>query len=114
MFGTLVSDLQSNVSVSGDRITGKLKYYDDENSDIVKTWGKGNFIALKFVADDDWSGYTSVKVGLNPSAGSGLVDILSDPDKNGVFKVTNKTQRFVVVADGNTRTFDLSGLTLER
>lgn len=61
---------------------------------------------------------TSVKVGLDPSQSSGLVEIINDPDKNGVFKITNKdTQVFkVVTTDGtqtNTQTFDLSGLTLE-
>lgn len=47
-----------------------------------------------------------------------MVDILSDPDKNGVFKITNKdTQVFKVVATNGTNesvmTYDLSGLTLE-
>ena len=59
----------------------------------------------------------SVRVGLEPSQGSGLVEIINDPDKDGVFKVTNKdTQKFKVVqetASGETRVqrFDLSGLT---
>ena len=72
---------------------------------------------LKFSADS-WAGYTSVKVGLDPSQGSGLVEILTDPDKNGVFKITNKdTQVFKVVAKNATNecvmTYDLSELTLE-
>lgn len=114
MFGTLVSDMQSNVAIANNAITGTLKYLDEGS--LVTTWGAGNFLALKFNADD-WSAYTSVKVGLEPSMGSGLVEILTDPDKNGAFKVTNKQQKFKVVAtDGtktSTQTYDLSGLTLE-
>lgn len=61
----------------------------------------------------------SVKVGLEPSEGSGLVEIINDPDQDGVFKVTNKnTQKFKVVQtaeNGETlvQRFDLSGLTCE-
>lgn len=79
----------------------------------MKTWGAGHFLVLKFTTED-WSDFTSVKVGLDPSEGSGLVEIINDPDKSGVFKVTNDVvQRFKVVADGSTRTYDLSGLVLE-
>lgn len=115
MFGTLVSDMQSGVSIANNAVTGTLKYLDE--GDLVTTWGAGNFLALKFNADD-WSAYTSVKVGLEPSMSSGLVEIINDPDKNGAFKITNKnTQKFKVVAtDGtktSTQTYDLSGLKLE-
>ena len=114
LFNTPVSDIQTDVSVNGNAITGTLHYLDD--GEIAGYWGNGNFLALKFSGFD--ANATSVKVGLNPSEGSGLVEILTDPDKNGVFKVTNKeTQEFVVVTtDGvNTMTqrFDLSGLTVE-
>ena len=74
-------------------------------------------MVLKFTASD-WSKYTSVKVGMDPSISSGLVEVLNDPDKNGVFKVTNKdTQVFKVVATDGTNTietvYDLSELTCE-
>lgn len=74
-------------------------------------------MVLKFTASD-WSEYTSVKVGMDPSISSGLVEVLNDPDKNGVFKVTNKdTQVFKVVATDGTNTietvYDLSELTCE-
>lgn len=83
---------------------------------------------MKFGAYD-WNDYTSVKVGLRPTYGgpggttpidddSGLVEILSDPDKNGVFKITDKaTQKFIVLATNGAETkrdtYDLSGLTVE-
>lgn len=114
LFGTLVSDMQNDVSVIGDKITGTLKYLDD--GALVDTWGEGNFLALKFEDLDPTA--TSVKVGLDPSQGSGLVEIINDPDKNGAFKITDKdTQVFkVVTTDGGrtvTQEFDLSELTVE-
>lgn len=103
------------MNVSGNAITGTLKYLD--SGDIADYWGDGNFVALKF-ADLDPNA-TSVKVGLDPSQGSGLVEILGDPDLNGVFKITDKTSQVfkvvTTVGDGRTKTdtYDLSGLTLE-
>lgn len=114
MFGTRVSALQTSIKVNGNKISGKLKYLDE--GDIASHWGNGYFIALQF-ADIDQTA-TSVKVGMSPSQSSGLVEIINDPDKNGVFKVLNNSQNFVVVSsDGThtyTQTFDLSGLTFEQ
>lgn len=118
MFDVNVSSMQSGVTVSGDKITGTLKYMKADNG-ITSVWGKGNFLCLDFSATD-WSAYKSVMVGLDNSQGSGLVDIIPDPDKNGLFKITDKnTQRLMIVttsADGkqkNTQYFDLTGLTCE-
>jgi hypothetical protein len=107
--------MQIGVTVSNGAITGTLKYLDD-GGEIAGHWGAGNFLCLKF-SDIDTDA-TSVKVGLEPSEGSGLVEIIDDPDKNGVFKITDKaTQKFVVVSSDGTHTdkqaFDLSGLTVE-
>lgn len=73
------------------------------------------------------TGATSVKVGLRPTYGgaggttpidddSGLVEILGDPQMNGVFMVNDKTtQKFVVVTTDGTNTnrkeYSLTGLT---
>lgn len=110
--------MQTELNVSEGAITGTLKYLNDPTNPIVAVWGAGNFMALQFTDIDPT--LTSVKVGLNPSQGSGLVEILTDPDKNGVFKVTNKTtQDFVMElrAGGGSQIrtviYDLSGLTLE-
>ena len=47
--------------------------------------------------------------------GSGLVEL--DSDMDGVFKITDTSQKFVIVkSDGNRQireTYDLSGLTLQ-
>ena len=116
LFGTRVSDLQTDVYVTDEAITGTLKYLDDDTAALVRDWGEGYFVALKFLNID--SRATSVRVGLDPSQSSGLVEIIDDPDKNGVFKITNKnTQKFVIVSsDGSnslTTVYDLSGLVLE-
>ena len=118
MFNVNVSSLQSGVSVANNAVTGTLKYMGADNG-ITSVWGKGNFLCLDFSAAD-WTAYKSVMVGLDNSQGSGLVDLLPDPDKNGIFKITNKdTQRLMVVAtsaDGkkkNVQYFDLSGLHCE-
>lgn len=116
MFDTPVSDIQDGVTVTGSQggngsITGTLKWL--ASGPIVDYWGAGNFIALQFESGD---ADAVVKVGLDPSQGSGLVPL--DADMNGVFKVTDKaTQVFVIEteADGMTlrQEFGLSGLTCE-
>ena len=118
MFDVNVSSLQTGVAVVGNSITGTLKYMGANNG-ITSVWGKGNFLCLDF-SSADWTAFKSVMVGLDNSAGSGLVDLLPDPDKNGIFKITNKdTQRLMIVstsADGKhkyTEYFDLSGLHCE-
>ena len=112
LFGRKVKTMQTGITVSGGLITGTLKYLS--SGAIVQDWGPGNFLCLKF-PDADISTMI-VKVGLNPSQGSGLVAL--DADKNGVFKVTDKNlQKFVVDQfDGvahHVQEFDLSGLTCE-
>ncbi len=118
MFEVNVSSMQTGVNVANGAITGTLKYMKADNG-ITSVWGKGNFLCLDFSATD-WSAYSSVMVGLDNSVSGKLVDVLTDPDKNGVFKITNKeTQRFMIVAtsaDGrqvHKQYFDLSGLLCE-
>lgn len=112
LYGTTVSDIQSGVSVSGNKITGTLKYLSV--GALPDYWGAGNFLALKFSDIDPEA--TSVKVGLEPSEGSGLVELLGDPDMNCAAKITDKnTQKFKVqITDNNGRitnqVFDLSRL----
>lgn len=115
LFGVDVSDMQTSLTIADGAITGTLKYLDSASGgDIVPVWGEGNFMALEFTNFD--TSATKVLVGLQPSVSSGLVDVLNDPDHNGVFKVTNKnTQRFVVQTRNgteiSTQYYDLSGLT---
>lgn len=116
MFDTPVSDLQTNVSFANGRATGTIKYYSTPGA-IVDYWGAGNFLAFKISNID--SNTTSCKVGLEPSMGTGLVEIINDPDKNGIAKLDDVTiQKFKVVQTDNAghknvQLYDLSGLTLE-
>ena len=111
-WGTAASALQSDITVANGAITGSLKYL--ASGQLVTDWGAGNFLGLA-ISDVD-SRAASVKVGLEPSQGSGLVEILGDPDMMGVFKITDKdTQKFVVLSADTAgqklkQVFDLSGL----
>ena len=99
------------MDVADGKISGTLSYLED--GDIAGYWGPGNFMVLKFTNID--ADATSVLVGMEPSMGSGLQELINDPDKNSVFKVTNKdTQRFKVIQKtgsyAKTQYFDLSEL----
>lgn len=87
-----------------------------DSGEIAEYWGAGNFVVLKFSDIDAHA--TSVKVGLIPSAGSGLVELINDPDKNGVFKVSDKyNQKIAVITSDGTNTvsqyYDLKDLITE-
>lgn len=89
-----------------------------DSGSLVDTWGEGNFIALKFTPDAEDTEAATYRVGLDPSAGSGLVEL--DADMDGVFKVTDKdAQRFVVETANadhsrvSEQYYDLSGLVCE-
>lgn len=110
-----MSDIQSNVTIDGANIYGTLKYQD--SGALADYWGDGNFLALDF-SDNTFTGITSLKVGLEPSVSSGLVEAIEDTDKNGVFKITDPlNQKFVIVQTMSTgtrkQTYDLSHLVLE-
>lgn len=106
--------MQEDIEFADGAVTGTLHYISE--GQLVTDWGAGNFLAFK-ISDIDEDA-TSCKVGLEPSEGSGLVEIIDDPDKNGVMKITDKdTQKFVIVSSDGVyklkQSFDLSGLTVE-
>ena len=113
LFGTLVSDMQTGVTVSGGAIAGTLKYLSE--GALPEYWGAGNFLALKFTNNDE--SITSIKVGLVPSE-SGMDPVELDEDMNGAFQINDKdNQKLVVISESEeytkTDVYDLSGLTLE-
>ena len=115
MFDHQIADLQENVVINGNKIYGKLKFVADGK--LPKAWNNNYFLALDFTTIP--ANATSVKVGLDPSKGSGLVEIIDDPDKNGAFSIDPAGgQRFVVkttTPDGvKTQVFDLSNLKFEK
>ena len=106
-----------NVNMSTKKITGTLKFIEGGLAPSGYLSGDGNFLALKLDVVDQ-SEWTHIYVGLDPTEGSGLVDIKGDPDMVVVAKITDNTsQVFKVVLDKNgteTETeFDLSTLTCE-
>lgn len=113
IFDYTVSDLQTNVAIAKNKITGTLNYID--SGSLATRWGAGNFLALDF-SSDDWNKYDAILVGMDPSVSSGLVDIKADPDRDGAFKITSTSQKFVVkTLKGDiveTTQYDLSGLVL--
>ena len=137
LWGTLVSEIQSDIAISNaGKITGTLEclaaghpeWCSDQDAavgshiqDTVRIWphkvdGEGHFLALH--VDDIPETATSVLVGLEPSAGSGLQELINDPDKSVVMHIADKnTQKFKLVVTTPTakltRTYDLDQLTLE-
>ena len=55
--------------------------------------------------------------GTQKPLGEGLSECVEDRDRNGVFKITNTSQKFVIKqtrgSEVKTQEFDLSGLVLE-
>ena len=98
------------------KITGVLNFIEGGLSPSGPLSGDGYFIALKFDNFATGLTYANVKVGLNPTQGTGLVTL--DSDKNAVFKIADKNvQKLKTVqtdAQGhkNIQYFDLSGLEL--
>ena len=117
IYGATVSSLQgSNVTVANGKVSGTIKYFDTPG-EIVNYWGPGHFFAFKISNEDTHT--TSTLVGLEPSEGTGLVEIHGDADMNGIAKLTNpQNQKFKVIQTDenghkNIQYYDLSGLTLE-
>ena len=104
------------MTVANGKVTGSLQFIEGGLAPSGPLAGDGYFLALKW--SDPQETVTSLKVGIIPSQGSGLVECINDTDRNGVFKVTDKTSQDIVLIqrDGkniNTQTLDLSSLTLE-
>lgn len=104
------------MTVANGKVTGSLQFIEGGLAPSGPLAGDGYFLALKWSNPQET--VTSLKVGIIPSQGSGLVESIDDSDRNGVFKVTDKTSQNIVLIqrDGkNTKiqTLDLSGLTLE-
>ena len=105
--------MQDDIEVADGAFTGTLKYLS--SGQLVTDWGAGNFLAVVF-SDID-SDATSVKVGLEPSVSSGLVEL--DADKDAVMKITDKSAQKLVAIQSNAsgmylkQEWDLSELTCE-
>lgn len=114
LLGKGVTDLQSGVIVGDSQIVGTLKYVDDYTGfSGDPNEQKGNFIALHCEAADTVDSL-SVEV-INGTVGH---PVTLDADGIAVLRIADKFRqkiRFAAYKDDKscTKTFDLSGLTLE-
>lgn len=112
ILGMTAADLQSNISVAGDVISGKLLYvenYTGFSSD--PTLQEGNFLALK-IESEPADAVTTVEL-LGGKDGPKTLD----SDHLAVFRVTNISAQTVKVTstkgkDSNTKVYKLTGLEL--
>lgn len=113
LFGKTVNELQENIRVSGDKITGTLKYVTD-------------YAGFSSVSEDQAGHYLALKISDTPEGSSTTVEVVGgtkgpvtlDEDMNIVLRIRDKkTQKVKVVTtmddDTNIKVFDLTGLTLE-
>lgn len=117
VLGETVSNLQENINISDDNeITGTLKYetgYTGYSSSVELQ--SGNFLVLT-LADNNWDEIVSCTVELDPTEGSGPVELKGDPDHNFVARIVSTSQKLIIKTRTYTAssevTYDLSGLTL--
>lgn len=93
--GKVASDLQSDITIEGDTISGSLKFIEGGLAETGYLAGDGYFLAVTWSkpAED----VTSLKVGLQPSLESGLIEGIDDPDRTLVVKVTPSMNQKVVL-----------------
>lgn len=109
LFGYTVDELQSDVAIGDDAITGTLKYIDDYSTAFGPGEDSGNYIAIHASVPDVEDVTITVTV-TNPS--------VLDADGICVLRIADKsTQTITVVASKEgyasvTKEYDLSGLTV--
>ena len=89
------SEMQNDITVSNNTITGELYFIEGGLAPSGYLAGDGYFMFLKASNIDESA--DSLLVGLDPSAGSGLQELINDPDKSVVMKVASNDQKFVTV-----------------
>jgi hypothetical protein len=110
LFGKTVSDLQSDIVIGSDEITGTLNYIDDYSSAFSGELSSGNFIAIHASVPDVEDVTITVKV-TNP--------VTLDDDGIAVLRIADKSSQTITVVaskEGYTsvqKVFGLSGLTCE-
>lgn len=114
IWGHTMSSLQTDLFAGNGKIVGTLSKVT--SGTLATDWGEGYFMGLQF-GGQAFNEAVAIYVGMEPSVSSGLVNVLKDPDRNGIFKVTNKVQNFKIVVDYGMHQeeylYDLSGLTLD-
>lgn len=111
LLGKSVTDLQSSISIRNSAITGTSLYVDDYTSGGFDMSKSHNFLALHIEAQEG----ATIQVELIGGDSEGH-PVTLDPDGLIVLQIRNKSQKVKVTATKNTdvetKTFDLTGLTL--
>ena len=111
LLGKSVTDLQSSISIRNSAITGTSLYVDDYTSAGFDMSISHNFLALHFEAQEG----ATIQVELIGGDSEGH-PVTLDADGLIVLQIRNKSQKVKVTATKNTdvetKTFDLTGLTL--
>lgn len=114
LFGKVVSDLQSNVSVGASGITGTLKYVSGYTGFSSKTSEQsGNYLAIHCTVPS--ANDATITVEVNGTAGERTLEA----DGLIVLRIADKTTQSIRVKAKKTglntvtKTFTLTGLTLE-
>ena len=111
MLGKSVSDLQSNIVVGTNAITGTLKYVADYSSaGYAGEEASGNYLVIHSASTDADAVTVEVVGGVH---GEQTLDV----DGICICRIANTSQKIRVKAYkngivGNVQTYDLSGLTL--
>lgn len=98
--------------MSNGTIKGDLTFVEGGLAPSGYLAGDGYFLYLAW--DDVDESATSLLVGLQPSAGSGMQEGINDPDKTVVLKVAGNNQKFVTIVSNdekNTKTVYTLDLT---
>ena len=111
LFGKVASDLQEDITISGNAVSGTLKYVDDYSSAYGPGEDSGNYLVLKFTSDED--AVITAEI-INGEHGP----VTLDEDGILIARITDKsTQTIKVVATkggaSKTKTYTLTGLTLQ-
>ncbi len=112
MLGKVVSDLQSNITVGSNAITGSLKYVTGYTGfSSVTDEQSGNYLVIHCAADDADS--ITVEV-----VGGDKGPVTLDADGIIILRIKNNSQRVRVTAYkggevANVRTYSLNNLNLE-
>ena len=112
LFGKTVNELQSDIVIDDDQITGTLHYvedYLDFSSEPIQQ--SGNYLALKFSAPEDAT--TIVEV-----VGGTKGPVVLDEDMNIVLLIADEETQSVKVTvtkgdETTEKVYGLTGLTLE-
>ena len=111
-YGKNANDLQENILIENNKISGTLKYVTDFTKAFGESEKDGNFLALLF---DEVSDGVSVKTKVINGVHDTYIDCTAD--KFCIYRITDEqTQSIEIVAEKggkiDTRLYNLSGLTL--